>query len=193
MEAPMRWQAPRVPSSFGRMAARARLRALPNIVSLSRVVLAAAFVAFHGTAARLELVCVAGITDFLDGYIARRARVTSRWGALIDPVADRVFALVAVSAFLFDGALTTLGYFVMISRDLLTAVGFLVARLVSWLRPVEFKARMSGKVVTVLQLATFAALLVFPRGVTPLLWLVGAASAYSVGDYTLALWRARAV
>ena len=68
-------------------------------------------------------------------------RVTSRWGALIDPIADRVFALVAVSTFLFTGELSILGYFVMISRDIMTAIGFLVARIVPWLRPVEFKAR----------------------------------------------------
>ncbi|MDB4875107.1 MAG: CDP-alcohol phosphatidyltransferase family protein [Gemmatimonadetes bacterium] len=174
------------------MAARARFRALPNILSLSRIVLAAAFVAFKSADARLGLVAVAGATDFLDGYVARRGKWTSRWGALIDPIADRVFALVAVSAFLFDGSLSTVGYFVMISRDLMTAVGFLVARMVSWLKPVEFKARFSGKLVTVLQLVTFAALLKFRTWVAPLLWLVGLASLYSVVDYTYALWRARA-
>ena len=141
---------------------------------------------------RLGLVGAAGATDFLDGYIARRGKWTSRWGALIDPIADRVFALVAVSAFLFNGALSTTGYFVMISRDLMTAVGFLVARLVPWLKPVQFKARFSGKLVTVLQLATFAALLQFPEWVTAFLWLVGISSAFSVVDYTYALWRARA-
>jgi cardiolipin synthase len=174
------------------MAARANFRALPNILSLSRVVLAAAFVACDSVDVRLGLVAVAGITDFLDGYIARWAKVTTRWGALIDPIADRVFALVAVSAFLFDGSLSTVGYFVMISRDLMTAVGFLVARMVSWLKPVEFKARFSGKLVTVLQLIAFVALLEFPAWVTPLLWLVGLASLYSIVDYTYALWRARA-
>ena len=56
----------------------------------------------------------------------------------------------------------------MISRDLMTAVGFLVARVIPWLRPVQFKARFSGKLVTVLQLVTFVALLRFPQWVTPL-------------------------
>jgi CDP-diacylglycerol--glycerol-3-phosphate 3-phosphatidyltransferase len=163
------------------------------MLSLSRVVLAAAFVAWTSTNVRLGLVCVAGATDFLDGYVARRGKWTSRWGALIDPIADRVFALVAVSAFLFDGRLSTLGYFVMISRDLMTAIGFLVARMVSWLRPVQFKARLSGKVVTVLQLVAFVALLEFPAWITLLLWLVGVASLYSIVDYTYALWRARLV
>ena len=170
---------------------RASLRALPNILSSSRLLLAAGFVLADGNG-RLALVGVAGVTDFLDGYIARRARVTSKWGALIDPIADRVFALVAVSTFLFTGELSTVGYFVMISRDIMTAIGFLVARAVSWLKPVEFKARMSGKLVTVLQLVTFVALLRFPAAVNACLWLVGLASLYSVVDYTLALWHQRA-
>lgn len=174
------------------MAARASLRALPNIISSSRVVLAAGFVIAQDPDVRLGLVATAAATDFLDGWVARRARVTSRWGALIDPIADRFFALVAVSTFLFNGTLSTAGYFVMISRDLMTAVGFLVARMVPWLRPVEFKARFSGKLVTVLQLATFVAVLKFPALVTPALWLVGLVSAYSVADYTFALWRHRA-
>lgn len=174
------------------MAARATLRALPNIISSSRVLLAAGFIAVPNPDTRLGLVGLAAITDFLDGWLARRARWTTRWGALIDPIADRVFVLVGVSTFLFTGALTTTGYFIMISRDLMTAVGFLVARAVPWLRPVEFKARFSGKLVTVLQLVTFVSLLRFPRWVNLCLWVVGITSALSIIDYTVALWRARA-
>ena len=172
--------------------ARTRFRALPNIISSSRVLLAAGFIATRNADTRLGLVGLAAATDFLDGWLARRARWTTRWGALIDPFADRVFVLVAVSTFLFTGQLSTAAYFVMISRDLMTAVGFLVARLVPRLKPAEFKARFSGKLVTVLQLATFIMLLRFPRAVTPCLWLVGIASAYSIVDYTYALWHARA-
>jgi phosphatidylglycerophosphate synthase len=80
----------------------------------------------------------------------------------------------------------------MIFRDLMTAVGFLVAKSVSWLRPVEFRARWSGKAVTALQMVTFAAVLKFPQYVTALIWGVGVLSLYSVIDYTLALYRARA-
>jgi len=174
------------------MAARATLRALPNIISSSRVLLAAGFVAVPNAETRLGLVGLAAVTDFLDGWLARRAKWTTRWGALIDPIADRVFVLVAVSTFLFTGALTTLGYFVMISRDLMTAVGFLVARAVPWLRPVEFKARFLGKLVTVLQLFTFVCILRFPALVNLCLWVVGITSAFSILDYTVALWRARA-
>jgi CDP-diacylglycerol--glycerol-3-phosphate 3-phosphatidyltransferase len=170
---------------------RAGLRSIPNIISLSRVALAVAFVTDHDPTVRIWIVLAAGVTDMLDGWLARKAGLTSRFGALVDPFADRVFALVAVATFVYEGSLSTLEYFVMIFRDLMTAVGFLVARSVSWLRPVEFRARWSGKAVTALQMVTFVAVLKFPEYLTVLIWGVGLLSLYSVIDYTLALWRAR--
>ena len=171
---------------------RGAIFSLPNVVSMSRVVLAAGFVGARGAEERLALIGVASVTDFLDGWLARRRNAATRWGALIDPIADRIFVLTAVSAFLLSGELTTWQYFVLLSRDIMTAVGFLVARLVPWLRPVEFKARYFGKVVTTLQLATFIAILAYPDLVTFLVLLVGIASAAAIVDYTYALWRARA-
>ena len=171
---------------------RGAIFSLPNVVSMSRVVLAAGFVGARGAEERLALIGVASVTDFLDGWLARRRNAATRWGALIDPIADRIFVLTAVSAFLLSGELTTWQYFVLLSRDIMTAVGFLVARLVPWLRPVEFKARYLGKVVTTLQLATFIAILAYPDLVTFLVLLVGIASAAAIVDYTYALWRARA-
>ena len=171
---------------------RGAIFSLPNVVSMSRVVLAAGFVGARGAEERLALIGVASVTDFLDGWLARRRNAATRWGALIDPIADRIFVLTAVSAFLISGELTTWQYFVLLSRDIMTAIGFLVARLVPWLRPVEFKARYLGKVVTTLQLATFIAILAYPDVVTFLVLLVGIASAAAIVDYTYALWQARA-
>jgi CDP-diacylglycerol--glycerol-3-phosphate 3-phosphatidyltransferase len=174
------------------MTRRRTLGTIPNLLSCSRLVLAAGFVAAHEPEARMGLIGAAAATDFLDGWLARRVRATSRWGALLDPIADRVFVLTVVCTFLFTGELSTGGYFILIMRDLATAVGFLVARTIPWLRPVQFKARALGKAVTVLQLLTLAAVLAYPRALPALLAAVAVTSLLSVGDYTLALWRARA-
>ena len=178
--------------SFSPMTPRRTLVKLPNLLSISRLVLAAGFVATGGSDARVGLIGAAAATDFLDGWLARRVDATSRWGALLDPIADRVFVLTVVGTFLFTGMLSTGAYFILLMRDLATAIGFLVARVIPWLRTVKFVARMPGKVVTVLQLFTLAAVLVFPRAVPVLLGAVAAASLVAIGDYTLALWRARA-
>jgi cardiolipin synthase (CMP-forming) len=167
------------------------MRQLPNAISMSRLLLAAGFVVADSVAIRVGLLGIAGITDVLDGWIARRARLQTRAGALIDPIADRVFMLTAVSTLLFTGALSTTAYFILLSRDLATAIGFLVARAIPWLRSVEFKARWTGKIVTTLQFATMLAALVVPAAVPAMLVLVAAAAAWSIGDYTAALWRAR--
>jgi CDP-diacylglycerol--glycerol-3-phosphate 3-phosphatidyltransferase len=173
------------------MHARNELRSVANWISFSRLLLAAAFAGFTATETRVVLVGLAAVTDYLDGFIARRSNSATRWGALLDPFADRVFVLVAVSTFLLEGKTNTLGYFVMIFRDLMTAVGFLVSRMVRGLRPVEFKARWPGKLVTAMQLATLLAVLLHPSWAAPFLAMVAVTAAVAVADYTLALWRAR--
>jgi len=174
------------------MRALVGLRSLPNLISSSRLVLAAAFVVASQPDVRIILVMLALATDYFDGWLARRARLATRAGALLDPFADRVFVLVGVSVFLFEGTLSTLEYFIMISRDLMTAIGLLVARAVPSLRGVAFHARFPGKLVTVLQLATFIAILIRPASATPTIWVVAIASLWAILDYTWALYRARA-
>jgi cardiolipin synthase len=174
------------------MRALAELRSLPNLVSISRLALAAAFVVFAQPDVRIVIVMVALATDYLDGWIARRHGPMTRIGALVDPFADRVFALVVVSVFLFEGSLTTIGYFIMISRDLMTAIGFLTARVMPSLRAVAFQARFPGKLVTVLQLATFFAVLLRPESATPMLLVVAVTSLWAIVDYIWFLHKARA-
>jgi cardiolipin synthase len=163
---------------------------LPNLLSFARFPLAAAFVAVHGTRVRLALLVAASVTDLLDGWLARRG-TTTRFGALLDPIADKTFVLFALSAFLFDGILATRDYFIILSRDLATAVGFLVAFYLPGLDPADFKARWPGKLVMVLQLAALFVLLLRPEELAWVLWPLGAASAYAIFDYTSFLARTR--
>jgi cardiolipin synthase (CMP-forming) len=174
------------------MRALSELRSLPNLISISRLALAAAFIVFHRSETRILLVMAALATDYLDGWIARQFGPMTRVGALLDPFADRVFVLVGVSVLLFEGTIGTWEYFVMISRDLMTAIGFLVARAMPSLRAVAFQARLSGKLVTVLQLASFIAILIDHRAAEPMILVVAVVSLWSIVDYTWMLHRARA-
>lgn len=171
---------------------RGALFTVPNTVSLSRLVLAFAFVIVTDTGDRVALILSAGASDFLDGWLARHRNSETTSGALIDPIADRVFVLAAVSAYLVHDILSTTQYFIFLSRDLATAVGFLVAKLVPRLKPVELKARMMGKIVTVVQLGALLAVILVPRYTEYSIALIGILSAAAIADYTLALWRARA-
>lgn len=173
------------------MRALSELRTLPNLLSASRLLLAAIFVVVERTDIRMVLVMLALATDYLDGWIARQFGPMTRLGALLDPFTDRVFALVGVGVFLFEGRIAVWEYFVMISRDLLTAVGFLVARAMPSLRGVAFKARFPGKLVTVLQLATFIALLLRPAAAGPMILVIAVVSVWAIADYTWMLHRER--
>ncbi|MGK2962467.1 MAG: CDP-alcohol phosphatidyltransferase family protein [Gemmatimonadaceae bacterium] len=164
---------------------------LPNSISLSRLLLAFAFVVVDGTAWRLALIAAAAATDFFDGWFARRSRSSTVMGALIDPIADRLFVLAAVTSYLVEGKLGTGQYFIFLARDIATAVGFVVARFIPGLTVGSFRARPLGKVVTVLQLAALLAVLIVPSAVYALILVIGGVSVLSIVDYTLALERAR--
>jgi cardiolipin synthase (CMP-forming) len=170
---------------------RATLRRLPNLLSLSRLVLAVLFVP-AGRPARIALICLAAATDFLDGWLARRTNTATRSGALVDPLADRVFVLVAIVTYVLNGELSLVESLLFLSRDIVTALAFFVARAVPALRAVEFKARFPGKIVTVLQLVTLLALVVGAQPLTPFIALVALSSAWAIADYAHAVVNARA-
>jgi phosphatidylglycerophosphate synthase len=171
---------------------RRALLNLPNTMSLSRVVLALAFVLVSEPWDRIALIAVAGLTDFMDGWLARHKKSVSSAGALLDPIADRIFVLVAISTYLVEGQLTAAQYFVFLTRDLATALGFVVAKIIPTLRPAVFRARMLGKIVTVLQLVTLVTIILVPELTQVLVVTIGVVSAASIVDYTIALWRERA-
>jgi cardiolipin synthase (CMP-forming) len=177
--------------NFTPVSATSRFITLPNLLSLARFPLAAAFVAAESARARVALLVAAALSDLLDGWLARRSGST-RTGALLDPIADKAFVLLAISTFLWNGELSVRDYLILLSRDLATAVGFVVAFYLPGLDPADFKARWPGKLVTVLQLLSLLSLLVRRSFVPLLVPLVGVASAWTIVDYTLALHRARA-
>jgi phosphatidylglycerophosphate synthase len=164
---------------------------LPNAVSMSRVGLAAAFLTTTETSSRVALVAAASLSDFLDGWLARRRNAVSRWGALIDPIADRAFVFAATATLVAGGRIGPIECVVLLFRDIMTAIGFITARIIRWLRPITFRARPLGKGVTGLQLAVLLAAILRPAAVTPLVAAVGVTSVAATVDYTMLLWRER--
>ena len=164
---------------------------LLNALSLSRLPLAAVFIVVTDLRLRALLVVVAAATDFLDGWIARHRGLATRWGALVDPVADRAFMVTAFIVCLLDGLIGPVELLLLLLRDIGTAIGFIVARLRPDMRAIELKARMLGKLVTALQLAVLLCVLLYAPLVRPLVALVALLSLASVVDYTRAVWSKR--
>lgn len=163
------------------------LLSVPNLLSMVRFPLAVGFMSAETTGMRLAILGMASASDLLDGWLARRFGRTTKSGALLDPIADKVFMLAAFTAFLVHGEITAAQWGVLLSRDFATALGAAVAWFVPGLTPATFQARMSGKIVTVLQLAAILALTVTSAWTGWVVLVVGWASILSIADYTLAL------
>ena len=106
----------------------ASLLTLPNFLSSLRFPLAAVFVLADGMPARVTLLGLASATDLLDGWLARRTGRTTRWGALLDPVADKTFVFAALTAFVVHRELSLRDHATILSRDIGTAAGALVGK-----------------------------------------------------------------
>jgi cardiolipin synthase (CMP-forming) len=164
----------------------------PNLISLSRLAMAGVFLGVRDADWRLIVVLTAMASDVLDGVIARLSHSTTKIGALIDPIADRIFMLVAFVAVTVDGLLSPWQLGLLMVRDVMTVIGWFVARNVSWLKQITFQARWPGKGVTVLQFVTLLAALQAPRLVAGLALACGILAVVATTDYTLMLWVNRA-
>jgi cardiolipin synthase (CMP-forming) len=171
---------------------RSEVLTTPNLISLSRLAMAGVFLGVRDADWRLMMVLLAMVSDVLDGVIARISRSTTRFGALIDPIADRVFMLVAFISVAVDGLISPWQLGLLMLRDVMTVIGWFVARNVSWLRNITFQARWPGKGVTVMQFVTLLAALQAPRLVAGLALACGILAIVATTDYALMLWVNRA-
>ena len=170
------------------MNASPRRLAPADIVSLSRLPLAGAFVLAGDTSTRLAVVAIAGITDWIDGWMARR-QGSGRYGAIIDPAADRAFVVIVLAALVAAQIVTVAQCALLLVRDIATTVGALAVRVAPAWRPDRLQARRSGKVVTALQFVTLVGVMIEPSSIMWLLPIVVVASIVSIADYGRALWR----
>ncbi|MBS0621928.1 MAG: CDP-alcohol phosphatidyltransferase family protein [Verrucomicrobia bacterium] len=123
---------------------------ISNLLSACRLPLALLFL-FDSVPLRLAIVAFAALTDYLDGFLARRWGTTSKFGAFLDPLMDKFFMLFVLWVLVAEGSLSLLPLFALLSRDLFL-FGFLLylrARK-SW-SAVMAQSLWWGKVITVLQ------------------------------------------
>ena len=107
------------------------MRHLPNLLSALRLALApfAAWAVLHNhDTAALAAFAVAGFSDLLDGYIARRFGFTSLFGAWLDPIADKLLMLFCFLALLTVGAAPLWLVALVIARDVAIAGGALLLK-----------------------------------------------------------------
>lgn len=100
-------------------------RNLPNILTLSRLVFTAGFIwamsldSATGAALALALFVIAAITDGLDGWLARKYKLSTPFGMFMDPLADKILVLSALLVFLWQNLAPVWMVLMILSRELI--------------------------------------------------------------------------
>jgi cardiolipin synthase len=171
------------------------IRSLPNLLSLARLAIAPylfwALWRGHFNAA-LVAILVAGITDGLDGLLARRLRVSSRTGEILDPIADKVLLSGAFVALWLNGSVEGWLAAIIFARDALilaaAGVAFLLPRM-----PKRFPPSLWGKLSTIAQVALVVTLAArIPEPVLGIVkWTTAALTVGSFVHYASLFFRGR--
>src|SRR6266480_5568516 len=135
---------------------------LPNQLTISRFILTVAFLAvifsgfpYHETLALL-LFSAASLTDYFDGKIARRDKLITNFGILMDPLADKILVCSAFIAFVGRGWMPAWMVVVIVARELaITGLRLLAAS-----KNVVLGAEGFGKHKTISQIVAIIAILV---------------------------------
>lgn len=161
-----------------------------DVLTAVRIPLAIAFLLVSDNEWRLGILASAALSDFADGFVARRWG-GSRLGAFLDPVADKLFMACAFAVVLFSGVLDPLEVLGVLARDFAAAFAFLATVLLR--KPAAIPARLGGKVVTVGQLLTLFAFLLESPLLRPVAWATAAVALYAIWDYVRVAKDARTV
>src|SRR2546426_2969866 len=172
---------------------------LPNKLTISRFILTVAFlvvmfsrIRLHETIA-LALFVAGGISDFLDGQIARRQKLITNFGILMDPLADKIMVCSAFIAFIELDWIRAWMVVIIVARELaITGLRLLAAS-----KNVVLSAEGYGKHKTVSQIVAIIAILVVasyqqwgPLGKAVFGWRLFGESPWSLWFTEVAKWLA---
>lgn len=127
---------------------------LPNFITIGRLVLTPAAVMMivdRRWPEAFVIFAVAGVSDALDGLLAKTFSLQSELGAVLDPLADKALIVSIYISLAIAGDLPPWLAILVVSRDALILGGVLVAWFLA--RPVKVRPHFSSKITTALQIA----------------------------------------
>lgn len=164
----------------------------PNILTLIRISLIPLLAIFYyvpgyGHIIAAVLFAFAGFTDWLDGYLARSLQQTTKLGAFLDPVADKLIVcivlvlIVGEPQFQFvslDSTVTNIpAFFITIPAAIIVSRELIVSALREWMADLGKRAKVAvsylGKVKTAVQMLALLVLLYCDNGTSSVIVLVG--------------------
>jgi cardiolipin synthase len=130
-----------------------KLKYIPNMICVLRIILVAPIVwsllqGRYGLA--LGLILVAGLSDALDGFLARRFDWRTRVGGLLDPAADKLLMFAAYVTLAWIGLVPIWFSAIVVGRDIIIITGAIVYQL--YVAPVHGEPTGASKLNTVLQI-----------------------------------------
>ncbi|MEC8307255.1 MAG: CDP-alcohol phosphatidyltransferase family protein [Chlamydiota bacterium] len=124
-----------------------------NTLSLLRAPLSLFFIINH-PGLRCAILFLAMVSDGFDGYLARRFQTISRFGAILDPMMDKLFVYVAILTLFSEGQMLIFTALSFIARDFFLLVFVLYLALSGQLSYLQFRSVRWGKVTTTAQFVT---------------------------------------
>lgn len=186
---------PRVPPGFF---SAEELLLPPNLVTALRLPLAALFPLVSGSRGpTLAVLAAAGLTDVIDGWLARRNGQVTATGAVLDPIADKVFALSVVGTLIAERRIPAWGIPALLAREILEAP------LLAWVLfreggpreqdVTDARSSAPGKIATFAQFAAVMAAIEAPAALPPALVCAAVTGTFAgVAYWVRELGRARA-
>jgi cardiolipin synthase (CMP-forming) len=176
------------------------VRHLPNLICLIRIALIWPIaVALHrgDMPAALLLFVAAGVSDGLDGYLAKRFRWTSELGKVLDPLADKLLLITVFVEAAWLGLIPWWLTAAVVARDVMIGLGALVYRL--WFGPLRGRPTVLSKINTALQLGYVALVMLHAAAGVPPREMLDAAAVltlattvlsglYYVASFTRRVW-----
>jgi len=166
---------------------------LPNLITVGRLLLVPAiiwFISDGAFVAAFVIFVIAGISDGVDGFIARQYNLRSRLGTYLDPIADKALLVSIYLSLTFIDEIAGWLALLVASRDIFIIGGVILAWILD--RPIEVKPLVISKINTAGQII-FAALvlgdLAFSAGLGDLrgiaVWIVGVLTIASAAAYLM--------
>lgn len=164
---------------------------IPNYLTLLRIILVPILVLvfyfplYKGHTIAAVVFAVACVTDYLDGYLARRLHVSSAFGAFLDPVADKVIVVIALMLLVSQPRL----HWVILAALVIVAREIIVSGLREWMAEVGKRAHVAvsviGKWKTACQMVSIIILLYSKPLSTAWVMLVGLVLIYIAAVLTV--------
>ena len=139
------------------------IRYLPNILTLLRIICIPIFFIFLISSQAefaIVLFCFASLTDFFDGFFARKYNVVTKFGIFFDPLADKLLTTSAFIGFMFLELFSFQISWAMVSIIFIRDIAITILRIVMEMMGVSMITSKAGKLKTFVQMSVILYMLI---------------------------------